>query len=75
MRRVVAAAVGLLVMLGARPSWGEGVEPVRLPDGSALPAVEFDRHVASLFVAYQGPSTFPWYRRVGGPIQSPICHF
>jgi hypothetical protein len=49
MRRVVAAAVGLLVMLGAWPSWGGGVEPVRLPDGSALPAVEFDRHVASLF--------------------------
>ena len=49
MRRVVAAAVGLLAMLGARPSWGGGVEPVRLPDGSALPAVEFDRHVASLF--------------------------
>ena len=49
MRRVVAAAVGLLAMLGARPSWGGGIEPVRLPDGSALPAVEFDRHVASLF--------------------------
>jgi hypothetical protein len=49
MRRVVVAAVGLLAMLGARPSWGGGVEPVRLPDGSALPAVEFDRHVASLF--------------------------
>jgi hypothetical protein len=49
MRRVVAAAVGLLAILGARPSWGGGVEPVRLPDGSALAAVEFDRHVASLF--------------------------
>ena len=49
MRRVVAAAVGLLAMLGARPSWGGGVEPVRLPDGSELAAVEFDRHVASLF--------------------------
>ncbi|MGO9465218.1 MAG: DUF1549 and DUF1553 domain-containing protein [Isosphaeraceae bacterium] len=49
MRRVVAAAVGLLAMLGVRPSWGGGVERVRLPDGSALPAVEFDRHVASLF--------------------------
>lgn len=49
MRRVVAAAVGLLAMLGIRPSWGGGVEPVRLPDGSALPAVEFDRHVSSLF--------------------------
>jgi hypothetical protein len=47
MRRVVAAAVGLLVMLGARPSWGGGVEPVRLPDGSALSAVEFDRPVAA----------------------------
>ncbi len=49
MRMVVAAAVGLMAMLGARPSWGGGVEPVRLPDGSALPDVEFDRHVASLF--------------------------
>ena len=49
MRRVVAAAVGLLAMLGARPSWGGEVEPVRLPDGSALRPVEFDRHVASLF--------------------------
>ena len=49
MRTVVAAAVGLLAMLGARPSWGGGAEPVRLPDGSALPAVDFDRHVASLF--------------------------
>ena len=49
MRVVVAAAVGLLALLGARPSWAIEVEPVRLPDGSALPAVEFDRHVASLF--------------------------
>src|SRR5262249_22929030 len=49
MKVVVAAAVGLLAMLGTRPSWGGSVEPVRLPDGSALPAVEFDRHVASLF--------------------------
>ncbi len=49
MRKVVAAAVGLLAMLGARPSWGGGVEPVHLLDGSALPGVEFDRHVASLF--------------------------
>ena len=36
MRVVVAAAVGLLALLGARPSWGEDVEPVRLPDGSAI---------------------------------------
>jgi hypothetical protein len=49
MRRVVVAAVGLLAMLGARPSCGGEVEPVRLPDGSALTTVEFDRHVASLF--------------------------
>ena len=49
MRLMVAAAVGLLAMLGARPSWGRGVEAVRLPDGSALPAVEFDRHVAGRF--------------------------
>jgi hypothetical protein len=49
MRVVVAAAVGLLVLLGARPSWGDKVEPVCLPDGSVLPGVDFDRHVASLF--------------------------
>jgi hypothetical protein len=49
MRRFVAAAVGLLAMLGAQSSWGGGVEPVRPPDGSAMPAVEFDRHVAILF--------------------------
>jgi hypothetical protein len=49
MRRVVAATVGLLAMLGAWPSWGGGVVPVRLPDGSELLAVEFDRHVVSLF--------------------------
>jgi hypothetical protein len=42
-------AAWLLAMPGAWPSWGEGAEPVRLPDGSSLPAVEFDRHVASLF--------------------------
>jgi hypothetical protein len=46
---VVAAMVGLLALLGARPSWGGGAEPVRLPDGSTLTRVEFDRHVAGLF--------------------------
>ncbi len=49
MRLVVAAAVAHLALLSAGPSWGGEVEPVRLPDGSVLPAVEFDRHVASLF--------------------------
>ena len=49
MRTRRRGAVGLLALLAARPSWGGGVEPVRLPDGSALPAVDFDRHVASLF--------------------------
>jgi hypothetical protein len=48
MRVVVAAAIGFLSLLGARSSWGVEVEPVRLPDGSVLPAIEFDRHVASL---------------------------
>jgi len=43
--RFVAAAIGLPAMLGARLSSGGGVEPVRLPDGSALPALEFDRHI------------------------------
>lgn len=49
MIRVVAAVVGLLAMVGAWPTRGGEVEPVRLPDGSSLPAVEFDRHVAGLF--------------------------
>ena len=48
MRRIVAA-VGFVVVLCARHSWGGGAEPLLLPDGSALSAVEFDRHVASLF--------------------------
>jgi len=49
MRKVVAAVVGLLGMAGAWPARGGEVETVRLPDGSSLPAVEFDRHVAGLF--------------------------
>jgi hypothetical protein len=49
MRRVAAAMVGLLAMLGARPTWGGDFDPLRLPDGSVLRRVEFDRHVASLF--------------------------
>ncbi len=49
MRGIVVAIVGLLTLLGTRPSAGDGLEPVRLPDGSTLSAVEFDRHVASLF--------------------------
>jgi hypothetical protein len=49
MRRVVAAAVALLAMPLTRPSCGGEVEPARLHDGSAPPAAEFDRHVASLY--------------------------
>jgi hypothetical protein len=49
MRLVVVAMVGLVTLFGVRPSQGGGPEPVRLPDGSALRRVEFDRHVASLF--------------------------
>src|SRR5262245_28124293 len=52
MRWVVAATLGLLAWLGAgaRPSLGDDVGPLRLPDGSTLPTVdvEFDRHVAGL---------------------------
>lgn len=48
MRVVVAAAFGLLASLGAPPTWGDEAGPVRLPDGSILPAVDFDRHVAGL---------------------------
>lgn len=49
MKAVVAATVGLLALLGPRPSRGDNVAPVRLPDGSVLAGVEFDRHVSSLF--------------------------
>jgi Protein of unknown function (DUF1549)/Protein of unknown function (DUF1553) len=49
MKVVIAAAVGLVALLGTWPSKGDKVEPVRLPDGSVLPGVDFDRHVASLF--------------------------
>ena len=47
--RVVVAVVGLVAMLGARPSTAAGAEPVRLPDGTELAVVDFDRHVAGLF--------------------------
>ena len=46
---VVVAAVGLLASIGPRPPRGDHVAPVRLPDGSVLAGVEFDRHVSSLF--------------------------
>src|SRR5262245_45943417 len=45
MRVVVATVLCLL----AGPLSGKDVEPVRLPDGAALTAIDFDRHVASLF--------------------------
>ena len=47
--RAVVAAVGLAALLGARPSGAAGAEPVRLPDGTELAVVDFDRHVAGLF--------------------------
>src|SRR3954447_18678503 len=40
--------VGLLALPGAGPSRGAGPEPVRLPDGTVLGEVDFDRHVAAL---------------------------
>jgi hypothetical protein len=49
MRLVVLALVGLLTSVGAGPPSTDKVEPVRLPDGSRLRSVDFDRHVASLF--------------------------
>jgi Protein of unknown function (DUF1549)/Protein of unknown function (DUF1553) len=49
MRLVIAAMVGLLTSVGAGRSSGDRAEPVSLPDGSMLPRVDFDRHVASLF--------------------------
>ena len=47
--RAVLAAVGLVAVLWARPSTAVGADPVRLPDGTELAAVDFDRHVAGLF--------------------------
>ena len=38
-----------VALLWAQPSVGCGAEPLRLPDGSWLSTVEFDRHVATLF--------------------------
>jgi hypothetical protein len=49
MSSLVAAVVGCLALLGVTPSKSADVAPVRLPDASLLPRVEFDRHVASLF--------------------------
>src|SRR5271167_1858918 len=49
MRVGVAAAVGLLALVGARPSRGDHGEPVPLPDAIVSAGVDFDRHVASLF--------------------------
>src|SRR5690349_13464904 len=40
--------VGLLALPGAGPSRGAEPGPVRLPNGSALAEVDFDRHVAGL---------------------------
>jgi len=45
----ILAAVGQVALLWAQASQSVAAEPLRLPDGSSLPTVEFDRHVASLF--------------------------
>jgi hypothetical protein len=47
--RMVVGTVGILTLLGARSSTAAGADPVRLPDGTELAAVDFDRHVAGLF--------------------------
>ncbi len=47
MHQNVRTAIGLLAWLIASAT--SAAEPVRLPGGSELPEVDFDRHVASLF--------------------------
>ena len=47
--RMVVGTVGLLALLGARSSTAVGADPVRLPDGTELAVIDFDRHVAGLF--------------------------
>jgi Protein of unknown function (DUF1549)/Protein of unknown function (DUF1553) len=47
--RMIVVVVGLVAWLGARPSTAVGADPVRLPDGTELAVVDFDRHVAGLF--------------------------
>jgi Protein of unknown function (DUF1549)/Protein of unknown function (DUF1553) len=48
-RPVVRGTLGLLIGLAASPALAVGADPVRLPDGTELGVVDFDRHVAGLF--------------------------
>src|SRR5271157_4980098 len=49
MHPVLRTALALLAVMAARPASAAEPKPLRLPDASVLPRVEFDRHVASLF--------------------------
>ncbi len=49
MKTGVALAVGLLALMAARPSRSDDGEPAPLPNALRSTAVDFDRHVASLF--------------------------
>jgi len=49
MQPVWPAVAALLVAIVVRPAPGAEPQPLRLPDGSVLERVDFDRHVASLF--------------------------
>ena len=49
MRPVAKTVLALLAVIAARPGPGAEPKPLKLPDGSVLERVDFDRHVASLF--------------------------
>ena len=49
MHPVLRTVLGLLVVIAVWPASAAEPKPLRLPDGSALEQVDFDRHVASLF--------------------------
>ena len=49
MYQVLKRVLALLVVIAARPVSAAEPKPLRIPDGSVLERVDFDRHVASLF--------------------------
>jgi hypothetical protein len=49
MHLVLRTVLGLLAVIAGRPASATEPNPLRLPDGSALERIDFDRHVASLF--------------------------
>ena len=56
---------------GSRPRrMTGGADPPERCDRPDVEGQPRDQAKRAEELAYQGPSTFPWYRRVGGPIQS-----